>query len=390
VLALAETLIQLQETFSTLGSQLLGTAAVLTTLAVLVLVIREMTPFLLEQFDDITVETARAATITTLATVAGLLLVVIWQATDQLLIVLGVLEFSREDIIRAVFSVVLLGTAYTVTRATKRTVRRLAVERGAISRHQQEVGHHVVQLGVYLIAVTAVLALWRIDISNLLLGAGFLGLVLGLAARQTLGAVLAGFVVLFSRPFKLGDWVEIADYEGIVQDISIVNTQLKTPADEVVMIPNDRVTSTEVINRSRMGRYRVEVDVGVDYGTDIDRAAEIAENVLAEAEHVLDRPTPQVVIPELGDSSVVLRLRFWIDNPSAARMWRAKSEVTEGVKAAFEREGIEIPFPQRVLTPREEDGFRLTDTPDADAPGGDSNAHGDSTAGDEDTDPEGR
>lgn len=347
--------------FPTLRSQVLGTAAVFLTLAVSVLLIRKVAPSLLERFDDMTVETVRAAVITTLATVAGLLLVVIWQATDQLLVVIGIFEFGREDIIRVVFSVVLIGIAYTLTRASKRTIRRLAVERGVITRHQQGVIHHVIQSGVYLIAATAVLALWRIDISNLLLGAGFLGIVLGLAARQTLGSVLAGFVVLFSRPFKLGDWVEIGDHEGVVQDISIVNTRLKTPADEVVMVPNDLVTSTEVINRSRIGRHRVDVDVGVDYDTDMDRAAEVAEEVLADAKHVLDRPTPRVVLTEFGDSSVVFRLQFWIDNPSVRRMWRAKSEVIEGLKAAFEREGIKIPFPQQVLSPRGEDGFRLTD-----------------------------
>lgn len=357
----------MQESFPTLRSQLLGTAVVLGIVAVLVATIRWVTPLFMRRFDDISVETARAATITLLATAAGLALIVIWQATDQLLLVLGILELGREDIIRVVFTAVLVGTAYTLTRASKRTIRRLAVDRGALSRHQQEVGHHVVQLSIYLVAFAAVLALWRIDVTNLLLGAGFLGLVLGLAARQTLGAVLAGFVVLFSRPFKLGDWVEIGDYEGIVQDISIVNTHLKTPDDEVVMVPNDVVTSTEVVNRSRMGRYRVHVDVGVDYDANVERAAAIAEDALGDAERVLDKPTPHVVLSEFDSSSVVLRLRFWIDNPSAGRMWRAKTSVIENVKAAFEREDVDIPFPQRVLTARDEDGFRLTGVSDGGA-----------------------
>ncbi len=350
---------QIQELFPTLGSQLLGTVLVLAVAGLLVVGIRLVTPVFMRRFNDLSVETARAAAITLVATAAGLALVAVWQATDQLLVVLGVLDFSREDVIRVVFSGVLFGTAYTLTRASKRTIRRLAVERGAISRHQQEIGHHVIQLSIYLVAIVTVLALWRIDVTNLLLGAGFLGLVLGLAARQTLGAVLAGFVVLFSRPFKLGDWVEIGDHEGIVQDISIVNTRLKTPDDEVVMVPNDIVTSTEVVNRSRMGRYRVHVDVGVDYDTDVERAATIAEDVLADTENVLDKPTPHVVLTEFDSSSVVLRLRFWIDNPSAGRMWRAKTTVIENVKAAFEREDIEIPFPQRVLTARDEEGIRL-------------------------------
>lgn len=353
------TLTTIQELVPTLGSQLLATALVLAVLALLLFLVRTVTPAFRERFNDISVETVRAATITTLTTAAALVLVVIWRATEQLLLVLGLLEFTREDVIRVVFTVVLFGTAYTLTRASKRTIQTLAAERGAISRHQQEVGHHVVQLGIYLVAVFAVFALWRINITNLLLGAGFLGLVLGLAARQTLGSVLAGFVVLFARPFELGDWVEIGDYEGVVTDISIFNTRLRTYSDEVVMVPNDTVISTEIINRSRLGRYRVEVDVGIDYDADVETAADLAEQVLEDTERVLEKPTPHVVLTEFGESSVELRLRFWIDDPTAGRMWRAKTDVIENLKLVFEREGIEIPFPQRVLAARDEDGIRL-------------------------------
>jgi small-conductance mechanosensitive channel len=198
--------------------------------------------------------------------------------------------------------------------------------------------------------------MWEVDLSGLLVGAGFLGIVVGMAARQTLGALLAGFVLMFSRPFEIGDWVEIDDEEGIVTDISIVNTRIQTFAGEYVMIPNDIVSGRKIVNKSRKGRLRIEVEVGVDYEADVERAADVAKEAMKGLDEILSVPTPQVVLKEFGDSAVVLSLRFWIDKPSARRQWRARTAVIESVKAAFDSEGIKIPFPQRELTGREESG----------------------------------
>lgn len=360
----------LDTVFPSLGSQLLGTLLALGVILLLGELVRRMGPSLKTRFGDIAVESAQTTVITLLFTLLAAFLVLLWNATTQVMLVLEVLQFGQREVIKAVITVALLVGAYTLTRASKRAIERLGEERSAISQHQQEVGHHLVQISVLVIAGFAVLSLWRVPVENLLLGAGFLGLVLGLAARQTLGAVLAGFVVLFSRPFELGDWVEIGDHEGVVQDITIVNTRLKTYDDEVVMVPNDIVTSTEVVNRSRLGRYRVEADVGVDYDTDLDHAAEVAEEALQSTDLPLDQPTPHVVLTEFGDSALGLRLRFWIDNPSATRMWQAKTEVIEAVKDAFDAEGITVPFPQRTLMARNEaGGFRLAGDVDGDEPG---------------------
>jgi small conductance mechanosensitive channel len=253
-----------------------------------------------------------------------------------------------------VLSVLLLSLAYTATRLTKRAIHQLGDRRGALTDHQMEISHHVAQVGIYVFSLLVVLGMWGVDVSGLLVGAGFAGIVLGLAARQTLGAVLAGFVVLFSRPFELGDWVVIGDQEGIVTDITIVNTRLRTFDDEVVMIPNDIVTSEEVLNRSRNGRLRINVDVGVDYETDLQRAMDLAEEAMESVDLVADGPKPHVVGKEFGDSAVVLRLRFHIQNPSSRTMWEARTEVITAVKELFEDAGVTIPFPQRELSDRGE------------------------------------
>ncbi|KZN24869.1 mechanosensitive ion channel protein MscS [Haladaptatus sp. R4] len=279
------------------------------------------------------------------------------------------LFFSGEDLEKALnsknaarllLSVVALVVAYVVVGIVREAVDRLTRHRDAISRHQAQILHRLTQVTVYVTAGATILGIWGQHLTGILVGAGFLGIVVGMAARQTLGAVLAGFMLMFARPFEIGDWVEIEEREGIVTDISIFNTRIQTFDGEYVLIPNDIVGGNTIINRSRKGRLRLEVDVGIDYDGDIERATEIAEEAMDEPEDVLAVPSPQVVTKSLGDSAVVLGLRFWIDKPSARRKWRAKTTVINTVKAAFDEEDIKIPYPQRELSGRAEtNGFQV-------------------------------
>jgi small-conductance mechanosensitive channel len=200
-----------------------------------------------------------------------------------------------------------------------------------------------------------VLTLWGVNLSGLLVGAGFLGIVVGMAARQTLGSLIAGFVLMFARPFTIGDWVEIGNHEGIVTNITIMNTRMKNFDGEAIILPNDRVSNEPITNRSTQGHLRLRVDVSVDYETDTEHAEQVSLDAIREATPVADAPPPQVVPKQFGDSAIVLELRFWIDRPTPARKWRAVSEVVTGVKRAFEAEGIKIPFPQRELSDRPTD-----------------------------------
>jgi small-conductance mechanosensitive channel len=258
-------------------------------------------------------------------------------------------------------AIVLLGTAYALTSFIGRVISEVTGGTDRISEHQREIIYRLTQVTLYAVVGLVVLSILTDNLGSLLVGAGFLGIVVGMAARQTLGAVLAGFVLMFSRPFEIGDWVEIGEQEGIVTEITIVNTRLQTFDGEMVVLPNDEVSSQAITNRTHKGRLRLEVEIGVDYDADPQEAAEIAREALDEVEEILDVPTPQVVLKRFADSSVVLGVRAWIGEPSARRKWRARTAMISAVKAAFERESIKIPFPQRELTGRQESGgFRLT------------------------------
>jgi small-conductance mechanosensitive channel len=310
----------------------------------------------------------------TLVTGGGIVAVVVmWELIGPL--ARSYRNLGLQDIAgRILLAVVILATTYALTDFVGRVIGEFTGKRSSISEHQREIVYRLTQVTLYTLAVLVVVGLFTRDLGSLLVGAGFLGIVVGMAARQTLGAMLAGFVLMFSRPFEIGDWIQVGEREGIVTDITIVTTRIQTFDGEYVMLPNDEVSGQAITNRTRKGRLRIEVEVGVDYDHDPERAARIAREAVKGLDEILSVPTPQVVGKRFGDSAIVLGVRVWIDNPSARRMWRARTAVIEAVTDAYADAGIKIPFPQRELMGRTEEGGlaiaegadRPTPTPDGD------------------------
>jgi small-conductance mechanosensitive channel len=301
-----------------------------------------------------------------LATVlaVGAALVVVWNLETTAETQLQQLQVQARWVGRLALTVAFFVGVYVATGFIDDTVEEFMKRRDGITDHQAEITFRILQISLYIAALVAALGFWSVNLSGLLIGAGFAGIVLGMAARQTLGAVIAGLVLMFSRPFEIGDWVKIGDNDGIITDITIVNTRMQTFDGEYVMLPNDYVGSSEVVNRSRKGRLRIHVEVGVDYTTDIEHAMDVAKEAMTDLEDILSVPRPQVVLKEFGSSAVTLDLRFWIDKPSARRRWRAQTAVIREVKSAFDDAGIKIPFPQREVSGRAETGgFRVRDQP---------------------------
>jgi small-conductance mechanosensitive channel len=274
--------------------------------------------------------------------------------------------YLEEDLVfigRVMGSLFVFFAAYAGARYLSGVIADLSDRVDWMTDHQKEIALRTSQLLLFGFVGLVVLGVWEVDLSSLLVGAGFLGIVVGLAARQTLGSLIAGFVLMFSRPFTIGDWVQVGDQEGIVTDITIFNTRLENFDGEYVMIPNDRVSDQAVTNRSQKGLLRIRVDVGIDYTADPEHAQQVAIEAISQLSEVVDAPPPQVFPKEFGDSAVLLELRFWIDHPTPPRKWKAVSGVVSSVKTAFEEEGIKIPFPQRELTGRAETGgFRVHDS----------------------------
>ncbi len=283
---------------------------------------------------------------------------IVWGQTDIAWWVVGLLESGLPTVTRLGVTAGLLLLAALANNLLQQGIAEFTAEANNVTAHQEQILTRVGQVALIIIVGLGVLSVWNIEIGGVLVGAGFLGIVVGMAARQTLGSLIAGFVLMFSRPFEIGDWVSIGDHDGIVTKITIMNTHLRNFDGEHVVIPNDNVADRAAINRSRDGKLRVHVEVGVDYDADPNHAAEVAAEAVKDVAIVDDNPHPQVFPVGFGGSSVDLDIRFWISPPNPQVRWRATAAVIEAVKARFDTESIEIPFPQRTVGQRAVDGER--------------------------------
>ena len=314
---------------------------------------------------SVLVDLAISAIVPVSFVVAGVLSLGVWGQVRSLESVFTTAGIGREAITQLVITFLILAGTFVFVRSLHRLITDLFEEQEAISDHQTEVTYRVSQITTYVVAVVVVLGVWNVDLSGLLIGAGVLGVIVGMAAQQTLAAVLAGFVLMFSRPFEVGDWIEVEGgtegiTEGTVTDITMVSTRLRTFDGEHVVLPNNVISSQEIINRTREGRLRIGVPVGVDYEADLDHVSKTLKAAIERVDIALDVPAPRVVVTGFGESSIDFHARVWIDKPSTRRRWRAKEGMIKEIDAAFAREGIKIPYPQRELTGREESGgFKL-------------------------------
>lgn len=299
--------------------------------------------------------------IVALVVLAGLaLLAGLWGQAGRLAGVLDGAGVGYDTLAGAIVTIGIFGGTFLVLGFIRRVLDEFVTSQESFTKHHREVTYRLTQITLYLLAGVIVLGIWNVDLSGLLIGAGFLGIILGLAARQTLAAVLSGFVLMFGKPFEVGDWIAVGGHEGIVTDITAFNTRIQTFDGEYIVVPNDVISAETIVNRSRKGRLRLRVEVGVDYETDLDTASEVIREAIGDLDEILTVPSPQVIATGFGDSAILFEVRFWIDRPTARRRWRAIQAVIKAVKAGFDREGIKIPFPQHELMARSEaGGFRI-------------------------------
>jgi small conductance mechanosensitive channel len=192
--------------------------------------------------------------------------------------------------------------------------------------------------------VLAALGQLGIQTTSFIAVIGAAGLAIGLALQGSLANFAAGFLMIIFRPFKVGDFIEGAGVAGTVEAIHIFTTQLRSPDNKTVIIPNASLTSGNITNWSVKGTRRVDLIMGIGYGDDIDKARNIMADILAKDERVLKDPAPKIAVVELADSSVNFVVRPWV---KSEHYWDVHFDTTETIKKRFDAEGVSIPFPQR-------------------------------------------
>lgn len=186
-----------------------------------------------------------------------------------------------------------------------------------------------------------------INVAAALAGLGVAGIALGFAAQETVANMIAGFLVFWDRPFKIGDYITTQDRYGRVQEITMRTTRIRTMENTYVIIPNKQIIGDMLVNHSLNGEMRLNIPVGIAYKESIAHAREVLLPVVNKVPGVLESPPAEVVAVSLGDSSVNLQVRVWIAD--AARERPTHFAVLEACKVALDKAGIEIPFPHLQL-----------------------------------------
>jgi small conductance mechanosensitive channel len=172
---------------------------------------------------------------------------------------------------------------------------------------------------------------------------GAAGLAVGLALQGSLSNFAAGVMIIIFRPFKQGDYVEAAGTAGIVEEIKVFSTQLRSPDNKTIIVPNSAIMAGNIVNYSTKPTRRVDMVFGVAYDADLKKARDTLAAILAEDSRILKDPAPTIAVGDLADSNVNFFVRPWVNS---ADYWNVYFDVTEQVKLRFDAAGVGIPFPQ--------------------------------------------
>jgi len=225
-------------------------------------------------------------------------------------------------------------------------VRRVLKNRGV----DHEIGLLLSQLTRWSIIIFGIItALQRFfDVTAFLAGLGILGFTVGFALQEIMQNFVAGLILMIQQPFNVGDAAEVAGYAGTVEEIHIRTTQVKTLDGLIVIIPNASILSNPITNYTRAKRRRVTVEVGVGYSTNLDLVRATVLETIKSISGFVDEPAPAVITDTFGDSAINLTTHFWIDTQRVGFL-DAKDEAVRQIKTAFDKAGIDIPFPIRTV-----------------------------------------
>ncbi len=201
----------------------------------------------------------------------------------------------------------------------------------------------IVNALLLLFIIVAALDQLGVNTTSLIALLGAAGLAVGLALQGSLQNFAAGVLMIVFRPFKAGDFVEVAGASGVVEAINIFSTSMRTGDNREIIVPNGAIYSGTITNYSARDTRRIDMVFGIGYEADIRKAKEVLHQILNDDQRVLKDPKPTVALSELADSSVNFVVRPWV---KSGDYWAARFDITEQVKLCFDAEGISIPFPQ--------------------------------------------
>jgi len=253
----------------------------------------------------------------------------------------AVIAAARSNLETVILAVAILAVGIFFAYLVRAVLRRSLSQR--LPPHVYRPLETLVFYTLLFLAGVSALYPFGVNLSALLVAGGFAGIVVGLAAQNTLSNLVSGLMLLIEQPLRVGDPVSVAGVSGVVVNINVFSTLIRTWDGPIVRIPNNEVFNSIITNFVRMKARRVEFTVGVHYNTDVSKAVEVLKDFVSQHPMCLVNPAPEAFVEEYADSSVNVRVRCW----TPPQAWFAtKVDLQTRVKGVLEEAGIEIPFPQ--------------------------------------------
>jgi small-conductance mechanosensitive channel len=209
----------------------------------------------------------------------------------------------------------------------------------------------VVSIGIVFVAISIAFGLAQYGnfLQSLATIAAAATLAIGFAMQDVIQNFVAGVFIYTDKPFRIGDWIEWDDHSGVVEDISLRVSRVRTFDNELLTVPNSNLTDGVIKNPVAKDQLRLKFVFGIGYDDDIDKATEVILEEARNHPEIMDDPEPSVRLVELGDSSVGLQSRIWIKNPSRSDFVKTRAEYVKSVKQRFDAEDINMPYPNRTI-----------------------------------------
>ncbi|WP_267639267.1 mechanosensitive ion channel family protein [Haloarchaeobius amylolyticus] len=264
---------------------------------------------------------------------------------------LGVPASYAEVVADILLFVVAFVAIYAIGRILVTPVVERLMDRRGLDRHARVPLRKLTNFALFFAAIGIAFA--AAGFGNILTAIATIGaaatLAIGFAMQDVIANFVAGVFIFTDKPFRIGDWIEWDGHSGIVEDISLRVTRVRTFDNELLTVPNSQLTNGVIKNPVAKDQLRMQFLFGIGYDDDIDQATEIIVEEAEKHEDIMDDPEPTVRLTELGDSSVGLKSRIWIEEPSRADFVRTRGEYVQAVKERFDEEGIDIPYPNRTI-----------------------------------------
>ncbi|MCO5383844.1 MAG: mechanosensitive ion channel family protein [Methanosarcina barkeri] len=254
-----------------------------------------------------------------------------------------VIPHTEITVSRLTFAIIVLVLGFVLSKYIVHAFRR-AIENTKIPDLTIQFLAHLLSILLNVIVILAFLKSLNFAVDSYIIGASaVIGLVLGMGMQDTFTNLTAGICIASIRPIDMGETVTVNGQTGKVKSVRIMSTELLTPDNQLITIPNKLVWGNSIVNMTRMPTRRVSVDIGISYSSDLEKAIGIALGFMKRHSLIHQEPEPAVVTTELANSSVNLQLRAWT---KTGDMGTVKNDLITGILEVYTREGIEIPFPQ--------------------------------------------